>query len=142
MTREQAEKLLGGYATGTLTDEEQSALFAAALEHQELFDALADEEALRELLADPAARRRLLNELPEPRRRLRFWQPIYVGLAASLAGAAILGVGLLWNSSTHKPVKPITFRLTSGAFESPAMRLGYPGKCKRQVSAAVARRDR
>jgi hypothetical protein len=119
MTRQQAEKLLGGYATGTLTDEEKSALFSAALEHQELFDALADEEALRELLADPAARHRLLNGLPERRRPRRFWQPIYIGLAASLAGAAILGVGLLWNSSTPKPVKRITTLIPTPAVPEP-----------------------
>jgi len=56
-------KLLGGYATGTLTDEERNLLFSAALEHQELFDALADEEALRELLAEPATRQTLLEQL-------------------------------------------------------------------------------
>ncbi len=32
MTREQARKLLGGYATGTLTAEEREALFTAALD--------------------------------------------------------------------------------------------------------------
>ena len=39
MNREDIQKLLGGYATGTLTPEEQQALFSAALEDQELFDA-------------------------------------------------------------------------------------------------------
>ena len=51
---------MGGYATGTLTDAEQEALFAAALEDQELFDALAREQSLRELLRDPAAKAELL----------------------------------------------------------------------------------
>ena len=36
-------KLLGGYATGTLTEDERQALFAAALQDQTLFEALADE---------------------------------------------------------------------------------------------------
>ena len=31
MTRSEAEKLLGGYATGTLTEDERRRLFAAAL---------------------------------------------------------------------------------------------------------------
>jgi len=44
MSRDEVQKLLGGYATGTLTPEEQQALFAAALEDQELFDALAHEQ--------------------------------------------------------------------------------------------------
>ena len=40
----EAAKLLGGYATGTLSEAERQALFAAALDRQELFDALMDEE--------------------------------------------------------------------------------------------------
>lgn len=85
MNRPEAEKLLGGYAAGILTDAEKQVLFAAALEHQELFDALADEEALRELLADPLARQRLLAALPEPAKVQRFWRrSAVIGLAASL----------------------------------------------------------
>lgn len=56
-----ARKLLGGYATGTLTEEERQALFAAALEDQELFNALAEEETLRQYLGDPQFR----NDLQE-----------------------------------------------------------------------------
>ena len=63
MTPDEIRKLLGGYATGTLTEEERNLLFSAALEDQELFNALADEEALRELLAEPATRQILLEEL-------------------------------------------------------------------------------
>ena len=65
MKPEDARKLLGGYATGTLSVEERKALFEAALADQELFNAVADEEALRELLADPAYRRELVAELRE-----------------------------------------------------------------------------
>lgn len=85
MNRPEAEKLLGGYAAGILTEAEKQVLFKAALEHQALFDALADEEALRELLADPLARQRLLAALSEPAKVQRFWRrPAVVGLAASL----------------------------------------------------------
>jgi hypothetical protein len=69
MSREEIEKLLGGYATGTLTPEERDALFAAALEDQQLFEELAREEPLRELLQDPVAQTRLraaLERKPEP----------------------------------------------------------------------------
>lgn len=59
------EKLLGGYATNTLTEAERKALFEAALHDQVLFDALADEQALKELLSDPTARRRILAALEE-----------------------------------------------------------------------------
>jgi hypothetical protein len=57
------EKLLGGFAADTLTEEERTLLYTAALHDQQLFNALADEQALKELLADPAARRRLLQAL-------------------------------------------------------------------------------
>ena len=65
MSREDIRKLLGGYATGTLTAEEQQALFEAALDDQELFDALAKEQSLRDLLGDPAARAQLLAALDD-----------------------------------------------------------------------------
>jgi hypothetical protein len=54
-------KLLGGYATGTLTEEEKQTLFEAALEDPALFSALADEQALKELLDDPRARAQVLQ---------------------------------------------------------------------------------
>src|ERR1017187_7593148 len=41
MSREEIQKLLGGYATDTLSEAERRALFEAAIEDQELFDALA-----------------------------------------------------------------------------------------------------
>ena len=50
MNRDDMRKLLGGYATGTLTDAERKALFEAAMEDQTLFDAIADEGVLKELL--------------------------------------------------------------------------------------------
>ena len=51
MTPDHIRQLLGGYATGTLTDQEKKLLFEAALEDQELFDAMAAEDSLRELAA-------------------------------------------------------------------------------------------
>ena len=65
MKPEDIRKLLGGYATGTLTAAERDLLFAAALEDQTLFDTLANEEALRALLDDPAVRGELLATLDE-----------------------------------------------------------------------------
>jgi hypothetical protein len=87
MRPEDIRKLLGGYATGTLTALERQALFEAALDDQELFDALAKEQPLRDLLEDPAARAQLLAALdhgPLPWSR-RFEQWLWghaVGLAA------------------------------------------------------------
>ena len=63
MTPRELEKLLGGYAAGTLSEEERGALLRASLEDQQLFDALADEEALRDALADPVFRGRMRARL-------------------------------------------------------------------------------
>ncbi len=59
-------RLLGGYATDTLTDEERRELLRAALDDQELFDALVEEEGLRELLESPGARQEVLDALEKP----------------------------------------------------------------------------
>lgn len=92
MKPEEIQKLLGGYATGTLTPEEQQALFAAALEDQGLFDALAKEQPLRELLRDPAARAQVLASIEDrPRPWWRFgnrWVMAGGLMAACLAVAA------------------------------------------------------
>ena len=63
MSEHELEKLLGGFATDTLTPEERETLYRAALQDQELFNVLADEQAMKELLADPVVRRRLLLAL-------------------------------------------------------------------------------
>lgn len=94
MRREEAEKLLGGHATGTLTGTERRALYEAALEHQDLFDTMADEEALRELLADPAARAHLLTALA-PRRMPLWRRPGVLGLAAGILVAGLAGLAVL-----------------------------------------------
>ena len=93
MNREDVQKLLGGYATGTLTPEEQQALFAAALDDQELFDALAREQSLRDLLRDPAAKARVLSALDTARvpwYRHGWWRPAAVAVA--MAGIATMAV--------------------------------------------------
>ena len=94
MNRTEAEQLLGGHATGTLTKAERSLLFAAALDHQELFDALADQEGLRELLADPAARAQLLAALvPAVPKVVPFWRrPGLLAAAASLLVGTTAGL--------------------------------------------------
>lgn len=109
MTPHAAEKLLGGYAAGILTQEETQLLFTAALEHQELFNALADEEALRELLADPAARAQLLALLAEPTtvKITPFWRrPAMLGLAASFFVLVTTSV-VLWQRDRPLPSLPL-----------------------------------
>ncbi len=97
MRREELEKLIGGYATGTLTAQERTLLFEAALADQALFNALADEQALKELLDNPHARRRLLTALraqtsrPSLLSRLRHWllPPAVRAVAGGLAVALL-----------------------------------------------------
>ncbi len=94
MHREEIEKLLGGYATGTLTESERKSLFEAALADQALFNALANEQALKDLLDDRRARRRLLQALEERPglfARLLGWltRPAPLALAGGLATAVL-----------------------------------------------------
>lgn len=107
MTRIDAEKLLGGHATGTLSEAERQSLFAAALDHQEIFDALMDEEVLRELLADPVAKAQLLAAL-EPaaaRKVVPLWRRTGVlGAAASLLLASLAGIAYLRSPDQAPPV--------------------------------------
>jgi hypothetical protein len=65
MSEHDLEKLLGGFAADTLTAEERSLLYTAALQDQQLFNALADEQTLKELLSDSDVRRRILASLEQ-----------------------------------------------------------------------------
>ena len=84
MSGEDIRKLLGGYATGTLSADEQKALFEAALHDEKLFAALADEHALREMLDDPKNRAAVLRALA-PLARGRGWRwMVPMGIAVGL----------------------------------------------------------
>jgi hypothetical protein len=87
VTREDIHKLMGGYATGSLSEAERKVLFEAALEDQELFDELAREQALKELLDEPGAKQRLIAGLA-PRRTEAAWRKLWPWLA--FAGALAL----------------------------------------------------
>ena len=89
MSKDEARKLLGGYATGSLTEAERTALFQAALEDQDLFDELAGEQVLKEVLDEPGARQRLIAAL-EPPRRHRAW--LWATAAATVAVAVVIGI--------------------------------------------------
>lgn len=84
MSGEDIRKLLGGYATDTLSADEQEALFEAALHDEKLFAALADEHALREMLSDPGNRAAVLRAL-EPQTRGWGWRwMVPMGIAVGL----------------------------------------------------------
>src|SRR5438477_2181172 len=110
MSPQEIEKLLGGYATDSLTEEERRILFEAALGNQALFDALADEQALRELLLDPPSRAHLLAALGEERgtpiERLKAWwrQPSVWALAAAVAaGIVTIAVVIPRKAAVERP---------------------------------------
>jgi hypothetical protein len=89
VTREDIQKLAGGYATGSLTDAERRTLFEAALDDQELFDELAREQALKELLETPGAKDRLLAVVEHTVRDKPFWVNGWFWIAALAISIAI-----------------------------------------------------
>jgi hypothetical protein len=107
MTNEQARKLLGGYATNSLTEAERKALFEAALDDQELFDALQQEEALKELLADPVSRNQVqqaLAQAPAPGATGAAWWSrswVWGGLTGA-AAAAVMIVAVIRSNEPSK----------------------------------------
>jgi hypothetical protein len=103
MTPREAEKLLGGYAAGNLTPEEERALAEAALSDQDLFDALAREQSLRDLMADPLARRGLLSALGQSeQRRWRLFRRVALPAAAAVAATVAIGIYI-----ARKPAPPV-----------------------------------
>jgi hypothetical protein len=99
MTPGEARKLLGGYATRTLTDDERIALFEAALSDQGLFEELIQEQTIQEVMDDPVSRAGLLAALGASKPKRAWWKVWWVP-AGAIAVAACLTVGFLltWNS--------------------------------------------
>jgi len=110
MSKDEARKLLGGYATGSLSEAERTALFQAALEDQELFDELAGEQVLKEALDEPGARQRLIAAL-EPPRRHRAW--LWATAASTVAIAAVVGVVVTQRTPSPEPPQQIAQVLKS-----------------------------
>jgi hypothetical protein len=103
MTNDEIRKLLGGYATNTLTEDERKALFEAALDDQELFDALHQEQALKDLLADPVSREQIRQALEKSpvKAHAAWWSRWWTWAgAASAVAAAVLIVAV---TRTHAP---------------------------------------
>jgi len=94
MTQEEIRRLLGGYATNTLTESERAALFEAALEDQELFDALHNEDALREVLVDLISLEQVRQAL-QPARRVSWMRRPWVIGTAGVAVAAVVAVAIV-----------------------------------------------
>jgi hypothetical protein len=108
MTQQEIRKLLGGYATDRLTEDERRILFEAALEDQELFNALQNEDALRELLDDPVARsqvRRMLAD-PMPKHRPHFGSRRWLLGVALPAAAAVILIAIMNRANAPRLIAP------------------------------------
>jgi hypothetical protein len=70
MANDEIRDLMGRYATGSLSADEQQRLFDAALDDQDLFDELAREQELKSLIDEPGARDRLIRALEPPKRKV------------------------------------------------------------------------
>src|SRR5882757_4563078 len=113
MTNEEIRKLLGGYATNTLTEAERKVLFEAALDDQELFNAMEAEEALKDLLSDPISREQVRQALETPaaaKPAVAWWSQRWAwGSVVSAAVAAVLIVAVIrWNPSQPAPQEVAT----------------------------------
>ncbi|HUE04433.1 MAG TPA: hypothetical protein VMR62_33090 [Bryobacteraceae bacterium] len=125
MSREDIQKLLGGYATDTLSEAERRALFEAALDDQELFDALAKEEALRDVLRDRSARLRLMEALGPAREPVagRGWgwlrRPAVLAIAGAAAVVLIVG-GIVLRETRRTAHQEVTVADAIGPTTAPA----------------------
>ena len=102
MTGDDIRKLLGGYATDSLTEAERKTLFEAALDDQELFDELAQEQALKEALEEPGAKQRLIAALA-PRQKawwLRPWPWVAVA-------AAVVVLIVVWRPPAREEIAEV-----------------------------------
>ena len=82
--------LIGRYATGSLTAEEQKRLFDAALDDQELFEQLVREQDMKQLLDQPGARDRMIHALTPPKRNRGWIFGVAATAALSVALVAVL----------------------------------------------------
>jgi len=162
MSEHELEKLLGGFATDTLTPEEKQTLYTAALQDQQLFNALADEQALKELLADPDVRHRLLASLEQKSASGAggslswldwFRRPAGLAFAGGLAVAAlavVLGIGIYQDSLKQaaqsvateevRPTTPQAVEPQAKAKESVAPAIDLPKKD--MLISKLAKRER
>jgi hypothetical protein len=120
-------RLVGGYATDSLTDAERRELLQSALDDQQLFDTLAEEEGLRELLADPEARQHVLAQLEQPGRweRWRAWlqRPATVADLFTVAAALVVAVVAqqAYRATRPDPATPAATRPASRALDQAAL---------------------
>lgn len=107
MTPDEIQRLMSGYATGSLTDSERKLLFDAALDDQNLFDQLAHEQALKDLIDQPGARDRLIAALApaDTSRAIGGWKkPLAWGFAAMFVVSMSIAALMLTRSGVRTQV--------------------------------------
>lgn len=105
MIPDHIQRLISGYATGTLSEKQRKLLFEAALEDQELFDELARDQALKELLDTPGVKQRLIESI-DVRPQDHWWAhplPWALGGSAMAISAGLMALVFLTPSGS-KPV--------------------------------------
>ncbi len=137
MTREDIQRLMSGYATGSLSAAERKLLFDAALDDQDLFDQLAHEHSLKEIIDEPGVRDRLIAKLTPAASaaetvRGGWKRPLGWGLAASfVVGMSLLAVFVTKSSlqmrqvaqldtSVAQPASPVASASVTPPTPSPA----------------------
>lgn len=111
-------RLLGGHATGNLSEAEKEALYSAAIDDQNLFDALMEEEALKDLLEQPGVKRELIEALqPKETAWSRFRKWFTTPVAWGTLGAAATAAVLLVVVATRQATQPLGEQRTVAKFE-------------------------
>ena len=119
MTRDDIRKLIGGYATGSLTETERKLLFEAALDDQELFDELAHEQSLKELIEEPGARERLIAALDSRKPERAWWKQPWLWAAAAALSLGVVALVSTVSVIRHQPSKPAEIALAPPREQKP-----------------------
>jgi hypothetical protein len=139
--------LLGRYASGSLSADEQKRLFDAALHDQDLFDQLGGEQELKQLLDEPGVRDRVIRALEPPTKRKAAW---IFGIAATAAASIALLVVLLRPAPKPQQIavaklsEPAPIARTESApqpIAAPAPAAPRPPKTKAAAGKPEAQRD-
>lgn len=120
---DEIRKLLGGYATNTLTETERQALFEAALDDQELFDALQREQPLRDLLDDPVSRVQIRQALDQPKPApwwSRWWTHWWTHWWTWTAAGSAVAASLLTMAIIRTQAPPVQQRAAATPASQPA----------------------
>jgi hypothetical protein len=136
MTNEDIRKLLGGYATGTLSEAEQKALFEAALHDETLFEELAAEQGVKDLLDDPAHRAELLRALDAPPRKPWLWR--WLPAAGALAGVIVVASVVINRLPPASKTAPVEHVEVARRMDAPIASPAAPPQLQDRRSLEVA----